>query len=283
MKYILVSLCLVFSIPVFSQDATLELPKGCKENYFTTSDNVRIRYVVAGKGDALILLPGWTMPAEVWEKQIEYFSKTHMVIAVDPRSHGKSEKTSEGLYFERMAQDISELTKHLKLPAYYLAGWSWAGPMICTYLKNFDAPEMKGAILVDGPIKLTISFLDLVTNMTRAILHDRVGFTPIFVKGLFEVPQSQGYVDKLSKASLMTPTAAAVTMLAVFMVYSDAEWIQTLQTTKKPILIFAAKGKEAIYDELKLSYVVSPGGGHTPFVDKPEEFNKIVEAFISKK
>src|SRR5688572_23659487 len=134
MKYIFITSIMLMSVSMSAQTPTLELPRGCKERYFITSDGVGIRYVVKGKGTALILIPGWTMPAEIWENQIEYFSKTNMVIAVDPRCHGKSAKTTEGLSFERVAKDISELTKHLKLSAYYLVGWSWAGPVICSYL-----------------------------------------------------------------------------------------------------------------------------------------------------
>jgi non-heme chloroperoxidase len=275
-----------FTFSLIAQNATLEIPKGCKEAYFLTSDNVRIHYLIAGKGTALVLVPGWTMPAEIWEKQIEHFSKTNMVIAVDPRCQGKSEKTTEGLSFEREAQDISELVKHLRLTAYYLAGWSWAGPMICSYLKKFDEPALKGAIIVDAPVKITKSFHDLIINMTRVVLHDRINFTPVFAKSLFVQPQSDAYIEKLSKASLMTPTSAAINLLAVFLVYNDDEWLQTLKTTSKPILFFIAEGKDALYEELskevKLNYVIIPGGGHTSFVDKPAEFNKIVQDFIAK-
>jgi non-heme chloroperoxidase len=286
MKYILLTTFLLISLSMSAQGPTLELPKGCKERYFITSDNVGIRYVTAGKGKALIFIPGWTMPAEIWEKQIEYFSKTNLVIAVDPRCQGKSAKTTEGLYFEREAKDISELAKHLKLSAYYLVGWSWAGPMICSFLKNFNTPELKGVVIVDGPVKFTKAFVDLITNMTIGILQDRKNLTAVFVKGLFVQPHSKAYLEKVGKASMMTPTSAAVTLLANCLVYSDKDFIETLKTTATPVLFYVATGKESIYEELskevKLNYVVIPGGGHTPFVDNPAEFNKIVQDFITK-
>lgn len=286
MKNILTSASLLISLSMSAQVPTLELPKGCKESYFITSDGVGIRYVVKGKGAAMILIPGWTMPAEIWENQIEYFSKTNMVIAVDPRCHGKSAKTTEGLSFERVAKDISELTKHLKLSAYYLVGWSWAGPVICSYLKNFNTPEFKGAVIVDGPVKFTKSFMELITNMTIGLLKDRKTLTAAFAKGLFVQPQPAAYIEKVGKASFKTPTSSAITMLANFFVFSDKEFIETLKTTTTPVLLYVDQGKESIYEELskevKLNYVVIPGGGHTPFVDKPAEFNKIVQDFIGK-
>jgi non-heme chloroperoxidase len=286
MKYILLTAFLLISLSMSAQGPTLELPKGCKENYFITSDNIGIRYVTAGKGRALILVPGWTMPAEIWEKQIEYFSKTNLVIAVDPRCQGKSAKTSEGLYFEREAKDISELAQHLKLSAYFIVGWSWAGPVICSYLKNFKTPALKGAVIVDGPVRFTKEFVGFVTNMTISLLQDRKNFTPVFVKSLFVQPWSDAYLEKVGKASLKTPTSAAITLLANFLVYSDKEYMEILKTNSVPLLFYLDEKKVPVYEDLrkegKLNVVVIPGGGHTPFVDKPAEFNKIVQDFIGK-
>ena len=270
-----------------AQSASLELPKGCKENSFMTTDSVRLRYVVSGKGVPLIFIPGWTMPAEIWEKQIEHFSKTNMVIAVDPRSQGKSAHTTEGLYLEREARDIKELTDHLNLSSYYLVGWSWAGPMLHAYLKQYNTSRIKGVIIVDAPIKLNASFLQSIGSMIKGLLHDRPAFTANLVKRFFVQPQTEVYLKKVSDASLTTPTSAAITLLAIFYAYNDAEWMQTIKTTDKPILFIAADGKEEMYRELnkevKLNYVIIPGAGHTVFVDKPVEFNKILEDFISKK
>jgi len=44
-----------------------------KSNFFKTSDGVRIHYLEAGSGKAIVFIPGWTMPAWIWEKQIAEF------------------------------------------------------------------------------------------------------------------------------------------------------------------------------------------------------------------
>ena len=76
-------------------------------------------------------------------------------------------------------------------------------------------------------------------------------------------------------------------MLAVLFCYNDTEWIQILKEMDKPILFIVADGKKDAYEELtkevKLNYVIVPGAGHTVFIDKPMEFNKILRDFISKR
>lgn len=41
-----------------------------ESNYFTTSDGVQLHYLEAGSGPPLVFVPGWTMPAWIWEPQL---------------------------------------------------------------------------------------------------------------------------------------------------------------------------------------------------------------------
>jgi pimeloyl-ACP methyl ester carboxylesterase len=277
---------LLYSNYLAAQSPQFRIPDGCQEKFFLTSDSVRLRYLIAGKGEALVFIPGWTMTAEIWELQIEHFAKTNTVIALDPRGQGKSGAVTEGLYFEREARDVKELVDHLKLPSYYLFGWSWAGPMLYYYYKLFNSPALKGIVPVDPPLRITEAFLGRLEVRIKGLLHDRDRTFAEFVKGLFKPPISEAYLQKVRESCMLTNTTTAVTLLAIFFSYDDAEWIQILKDIKKPILFIVADGKKDAYEELskevKLNYVIVPGAGHTMFIDKPIEFNKIVKDFISK-
>ena len=98
-----------------------------KSRFFTTSDGVRIHYLEAGKGPAIVFIPGWQMPGWIWEKQMAHFSAKYRVIAVDPRSQGESDKPADGNYPERRARDYKELVDHLN---WRPPCWS-AGPWAC--------------------------------------------------------------------------------------------------------------------------------------------------------
>jgi pimeloyl-ACP methyl ester carboxylesterase len=136
--------------------STERLPKVWKEGYVNATDGVEIHYVEAGKARttrgialsprsgpgpsvgsggpvseaqqkiSILFVPGWTMPAWIWEKQIAYFSREYHAVAMDPRAQGESDKTSEGLYPAQMARDIHSVIEQLQLAPVVIVGWSMA-------------------------------------------------------------------------------------------------------------------------------------------------------------
>ncbi|MGA8154186.1 MAG: alpha/beta hydrolase [Terriglobales bacterium] len=73
--------------------------------YFKTSDGVRLHYLEAGSGPAIVFVPGWSIPAWIWESQIHHFSAHYHVVALDPRSQADSEKTVIGPVIELQASE----------------------------------------------------------------------------------------------------------------------------------------------------------------------------------
>ena len=45
-----------------------------KDGSFITSDGVKLHYLESGTGSTILFVPGWTMPAEIWQPQMEHFS-----------------------------------------------------------------------------------------------------------------------------------------------------------------------------------------------------------------
>ena len=79
------------------QQATAGNPAPAQSGFFTTGDGVQLHYLQAGQeGHSILFVPGWTMPAWIWEHQIAHFSRHYRVVAFDPRSHGDSERVTEG-------------------------------------------------------------------------------------------------------------------------------------------------------------------------------------------
>ena len=80
---------------------------------FDTSDQVRLCYSEQLLTDTstplLVFIPGWTMPASLWEKQLAYFSGKYSLVAFDPRGQGASAAPNFGYTLERRVQDIKEL------------------------------------------------------------------------------------------------------------------------------------------------------------------------------
>jgi len=142
-QFTLLVLCVLLISPALHGAADM------KDGFFTTSDGVRLHYLESGAGPTILFVPGWTMPAEIWQPQIEFFSKTYHVVAVDPRSQGASDKPAEGNYPSRRAQDYKELIDHLGGSPVVLVGWSLAVHEALTYVEMFGTYKLNGLVLVD--------------------------------------------------------------------------------------------------------------------------------------
>ena len=102
-----------------------------KSEFFTASDGVKIHYLVAGKGVPVILIHGYTGSAEGnWFSNgiAQALAKNHMVIAIDCRNHGLSDKPQP--MGPGKAEDVVELMNHLKIPKAHLHGYSMGGGIV---------------------------------------------------------------------------------------------------------------------------------------------------------
>ena len=116
--------------------------------YFTTSDGIKIHYMRLGQtGSPVVLVHGYTGSAEGnWFRNgvAEALAKSHRVVAIDCRNHGRSDKPQPR--GPGKAEDVVELMDHLKIEKAHLHGYSMGG-------------SITGRILASHPKRLiTASF-----------------------------------------------------------------------------------------------------------------------------
>ncbi len=116
------------------------------------SAGVKIHYVVAGKGEPVILIHGlgssaamnWGMPGITAELAGHY-----QVIALDCRGHGQSGKPeAEGAYGTNMVGDIVRLMDHLHIARARIVGYSMGGMITMKLLATH--PERVSAAVLGG-------------------------------------------------------------------------------------------------------------------------------------
>src|SRR5277367_2494247 len=83
------------------------------ESRFAKVNGVRLHYLVAGKGDPVVLLHGYAETSHMWLPLIPRLASTHTVIAPDLRGSDQSSKPADGYTKAAMAQDIHGLAKKL--------------------------------------------------------------------------------------------------------------------------------------------------------------------------
>lgn len=281
--YALSFLILFAPFPASGQEAA-----GPRSGLFTTSDGVQLHYLEAGSGPAIVFVPGWTMPAEIWSEQIQEFSKRYRVVALDPRSQGRSEKVTEGHYPERRARDVYELVQQLGLEPAVLVGWSLGVPELLTYVDQFGTESIESLVLVDGFIGADHdpAAPNPLRGMLRAVHVDRKAHAAAFVRSMFRSARSEEYLIWLTDASLETPTNTAFVLLGHLMV-SNGDWRGALEKVDRPLLYIVtaqlAGQAEMVKARLPEAQVeVFERAGHALFIDEAERFNRLLEAFLSK-
>ncbi|MBO2449618.1 alpha/beta hydrolase [Actinomadura barringtoniae] len=122
------------------------LPGGFRSHHANVN-GTRLHYVAGGKGDPLILVPGW--PATWWSyrKVMPALARHYRVIVVDIRGMGGSDKPQGGFDKKTMARDIYELVRKLGYRSVNIAGHDIGAMVAFSFAANHAAATRKVALL----------------------------------------------------------------------------------------------------------------------------------------
>lgn len=257
-----------------------------KSGFIKTSDGVRIHYVEAGKGKALVFIPGWMMPGWIWQRQIDELSKKYRVIAVDPRSQGESDKPAYGHLPETRARDYKELVDQLGLKQPVLIGWSMGCGELLSYVEQFGDDGISGLVLVDGliPASQNPELVLVMSQWTNLLQRDRHKEADVFVRAMYQKPQPEDYIQRVKHATLKVPTDTAVAL--IYNMISVTEFSNAFARINRPMLFAYEPAMQANADFLKaklgdkVRFERFDGDGHALFVDNPVKFNRVIEEFV---
>ncbi len=262
---------------------------GLTDNWFVTSDSVRLHYLGGGSGSTIVFVPGWTMPADIWEPQLRYFARSHRVIALDPRSQGASERVSEGNFVGRRAQDVHELLHHLGAQHVVLVVWSLGVAEALELVERFGTADIAGLVLVDGliwvsPNSSAAAFVD--STLVR-LLRDRRTFTAAFVRDMYRTQRDRQYLAHLTRVALSTPTPTAYTLFASAYAVGRRDWRSALCRVDRPVLCIGTGFMREAADTVRVTVPdaqveIFEHAGHAIFVDEPERFNRVLERFVER-
>ena len=129
---------LMLSIP-----ARAEAP----QSRFLDIDGNRIHYLVAGKGDPVMLLHGYAQTSHMWRPLIEQLSRDHLVIAPDLRGFGQSSIPKDGFTKAAMARDVHGLVSSLGLKSVKLVGHDIGLMVAYAYAAQYRDEVSKIALL----------------------------------------------------------------------------------------------------------------------------------------
>lgn len=252
---------------------------------FVTSDGVALHYVEQGRGPAVVLVPGWTMPAEVWEPQLRGLGESHRVIALDPRAQGRSEAPRSGHDPERRARDLRELLDAAAACDAILVGWSLGAADVLSYAEQFGDEGIRGIVIVDAPItqENTARRIEGFARVLAQFQNDRAAYARGFVRNMFAREPDPAYAQTLVRAVERVPADAAV---ALVMNTMTRDWRAALRAYRGPLLFaittpLAAQAEVLLREAPQAQVEVFDRSGHALFADEPERFNALLAAFTA--
>lgn len=159
------------------------------------SNGLSLNVLETGKEDAhaILFIHGFSQSWLAWRKQLESdLAGDFQLIAMDLRGHGASDKP-RGAYADSKvwADDIHTVIDSLKLDRPVLCGWSYAGFVICDYLRHYGESEISGINLVGAatdinaeiaPQILGAGFLGLLPGFFSTDVEESVSSLLTFIR-----------------------------------------------------------------------------------------------------
>lgn len=291
MKKLFVAQGLVFMIIVVLGFFSLVQAGG----YVNVEPGVDIYYEEKGEGPPLVIVPGWTCTSAMFKAQLDYFSKTHRVVIIDPRSQGRSTKTPHGNDFITHSADLAKVIKTLDLRDVSLVGWSFGCTETYGYVKQEGVDNLKCHVCIDMPPKAlssdpnewTEGKIEDIASMYHGLLspkgqRDMVAFFAdnFWVERKLTPEEINWVVDELTQ----TPPLAAAQLMASGMYSNYLEEAKLLDKSVPTLNILAkhwAEKAEVYLKEHCPNSKTAVLGAHMMFWEYPEEFNKILEEFLN--
>lgn len=117
------------SIPLWKTlPETPPMPRA-DDSGFAEVNGIKLYYAVfneRGK-EPVILLHGGLLSSDCWSFEVPLLSKTHRLIIVDSRGHGRSTMSAQPFSYSLMTSDVLGLMDYLKIGRASVVGWSDGG------------------------------------------------------------------------------------------------------------------------------------------------------------
>ena len=157
---------------------------------------IEIYYENHGSGDPVVLIHGYPLNGNSWERQErELLAHGHQVITYDRRGFGRSSKPTVGYDYDTFASDLKAVIEHLDLHDVALVGFSMGSGEVVRYLGTYGSDRVRKAALL-GTIPPFVLKTDdnpegvdgkVFADIKAAIVSDRYAFFEGFLNNFYNV------------------------------------------------------------------------------------------------
>jgi non-heme chloroperoxidase len=262
---------------------------------------IEIHYEDHGSGDPVVLIHGYPLNGNSWERQErELLANGHRVISYDRRGFGRSSQPTVGYDYDTFAADLNKLLEHLDLSDIVLVGFSMGSGEVTRYLGTYGSARVRKAALLGAIPPYLLKTEDnpegvdgeVFEQIKAAIAKDRYAWFKDFFDNFYNtdtlMPERiseqawQGSFNVAAGASPFASYACVDTWLTDFR--GDLPKIDVpvliVHGTDDRILPFEATAARLpdLIDDVRL--VAVEGGPHNIAWTHPNEVNQALLEFI---
>jgi len=249
-----------------------------------TVDGLHIHSSQTGIGQKTVLLVhGWTCEETIWSEQVPALAAHYRVVTLDLPGHGRSDSPQGGQFsLDLFARAVEAVRVEAQADRVVLVGHSMGTPVIMRYAQLY--PQHTAALIfIDG----------LAGNLSPSGIGGGLGprmagpggreFRESLIRSMFSAATTPELQSAILNMMLSAPEAtAAGAMSATF------DGSLRVDTIDLPVLgIYAERSVTARREYLEahfphLEYTAIAGSGHFLQLEKPEECNRLLLAFLAK-
>ena len=255
----------------FEAEGASPLPPANDQGY-VEHEGARIWYAAYGLGSPVILLHGGLGHSGNWGYQVPALIENgYHAIVIDSRGHGRSTRDEQPYSYELMASDVEAVMSTLKIDKAAFVGWSDGA---CTSL----------VLASQAPSRVTGVFF-FACNMDPSGTRD-VEFTPILQRCISR--HMQDYKLLSATPDEFEEFSEAVGLMQRTQPNYSA---QDLAQIRVPVAIVQSEHDEFIKREHAeylarsipgADFILLPGVSHFAPLQRPEQFNAAVLAFLRR-
>jgi len=131
--------------PIRKESGAMSFVNVGREN----STPIDLYYEDHGSGLPVVLIHGWPLNGDAWEKQTAaLLAAGHRVITYDRRGFGRSSKPGTGYNYDTFAADLDVLLNTLDLTNVSLVGHSMGTGEITRYIRKYGTKRLRKAVLI---------------------------------------------------------------------------------------------------------------------------------------
>jgi pimeloyl-ACP methyl ester carboxylesterase len=252
----------------------------------TQLDGAKIHYTEYGRGEnALVFVHGWSCDETFWAGQAPVLGAKFHVITIDLPGHGQSEKPQIAYTMDLYARAIDAVLRDAKVQAATLIGHSNGTLVIRQFYRKFPE-KTRALVIVDGGLRPLGDKAMMEKFVARLKAPNYEENTGKLIDSMTSPIQDAALRERIKTTMMRTPQYVAASEF-------DSTLDPALWKPDKinvPVLMILAKQPawSAEYEQFvrgivpDLDYQVWEGVSHFLMMERPEQFNSAVVAFLEK-